>query len=518
MPKSCNRAYRPFVIVKLLIIKNIVIIMKRVLFFAIAVMSFAVAFAQPANVTIKGTASNADGKVIQLFRYSDAISMSEVLLATDTIRDGRAFELKAYFNYPALVFLQVENYSQSFYIEPSRTYEVAIPQFDWNLDEKENIYLAGAALPVVFQNLPTDDINFSIARFDSVASALLQARRHSLDKRYRPNRKVVDTLIMEIEKQAPETQNQYFNRYREYKLAEIRFAFGYESRKKMVDRYISQKPILYYDENYMSLFTSIFSHVVSKGMKNVPIERLSEWIDNLDVHTYIDSIGTNELLRHEQVRELAAIIALKESYYDFRNYNSTAVIEMLKRLVSNTKFKEHKPIVDNLVKSFERAQDAATAKVSLELPDVDKNMVSLDRFRGKWVYLSFVRVGEPSSLSEIETMAHFYDTITKTCDLDFVTISCDREFQKFYHFLRNSKNSDKYTRWTWLHFNNNFELLRQFSVYTFPRFVLIDPEGRVQTLHALMPAEGFLVAPLIKQKDEKGMEEIKYLNKKEYEK
>jgi len=492
--------------------------MKRILFFALALSCFVGLFAQPANVTIKGTATNGNGKVIQFFRYSDVISMNEVLLATDTIRDGKTFELSAYFNYPALVFLQVENYSQSFYVEPSRTYEINIPTFDWNIDEKENIYLAGEALPVLFLNLPANDINYSIARFDSVAAVLLQKYSRSLDKRYRAKRTYVDTLIMEIEKNVSETDNQFFNRYRQYKLAEIRFAFGYETRKKMVDKYIAQKPIMYYDENYMSLFCSIYSHVISKGMKNVPIERLSEWIDNLDVHTYIDSIGTNEILRNEQVRELAAIIALKESYYDFRNYNSTSVIEMLKRLVSNTKFKEHKPIVDNLVKNFERAQDAATSKVAVELPDADKNMVSLDKFRGKWIYLSFVRVGEPSSLSEIETMAHFYDTITKTCDLDFVTISCDREFQKFYHFLRNSKNSEKYTRWTWLHFNNNFELLRQFSVYTYPRFVLIDPEGKIQNLHALMPAEGFLVAPLIRQKDEKGMEEIKYLNKKEYEK
>ena len=95
--------------------------MKRILFFALAVGAFCGLFAQTPNVTIKGTAANAGGKVIQLFRYSDVISMNEVLLATDTIRDGRTFELSAYFNYPALVFLQVENYSQSFYVEPSRT-------------------------------------------------------------------------------------------------------------------------------------------------------------------------------------------------------------------------------------------------------------------------------------------------------------------------------------------------------------------------------------------------------------
>ena len=65
--------------------------MKRILFFALAVGAFCGLFAQTPNVTIKGTAANGNGKVIQLFRYSDAISMNELLLATDTIRDGRTF-------------------------------------------------------------------------------------------------------------------------------------------------------------------------------------------------------------------------------------------------------------------------------------------------------------------------------------------------------------------------------------------------------------------------------------------
>lgn len=486
--------------------------MKRTFVLFLAVFAASALFAQKENVTVRGEARNGEGKIIQLYRYADAISMGEQLLATDTIGSDRKFELNAFFNYPALVFVQIENYSQSFYIEPSRTYDIVIDEFDWNIDEKKNVFLAPEALPVEFLKLPANDINYSINKFDSVASVLLVQNKHRLDRRYRASRKFVDTLIMEIEKAVPETENVYFNRYREYKLAEIRFAFGFESRKKMVEKYISQKPVLYYDDNYMSLFNNIYSHVISKGMKKVPVERLSDWIDNLDVYTYLDSIGTNEILRNEQVRELATIIALKESYYDFRNYNSKMVVEMLRRVVSNTKFPEHKLIAENLIKSFEKAQNADTSRVKMVLPDVDKKMVSLDSFRGKWVYMAFVRVGEPGSLSEIETMAHFYDTITKTCDMDFVTISCDREFQKFYHFLRNSKNGEKYTRWTWLHFNNNFEMLRQFSVYTYPRFVLIDPEGKVQALHALSPAEGFLLAPLVRQKNSEDAERGKYLN------
>ena len=135
---------------------------------------------------------------------------------------------------------------------------------------------------------------------------------------------------------------------------------------------------------------------------------------------------------------------------------------------------------------------------------MDKKQVSLDNMKGKWVYLAFVRVGDPNCQSEIETMAHFMDSVyAKSKNVEFVTICCDREFQKMYHFLKNSKKGQKYN-WTWLHFNGNYKLLEHYQVVSFPYFILINPEGKLQYTVTPSPASGFLLnAPWQpKQKEE----------------
>ena len=94
--------------------------MKRILL-VLFLLTSVHAFAQTPNITIKGTAANAGGKEIELYKYSDQLSRTEILLDHKVI-GATGFELKMYAKYTTLVFLQVENYSQSFYVEPGRIY------------------------------------------------------------------------------------------------------------------------------------------------------------------------------------------------------------------------------------------------------------------------------------------------------------------------------------------------------------------------------------------------------------
>ena len=77
----------------------------------------------------------------------------------------------------------------------------------------------------------------------------------------------------------------------------------------------------------MALFTALYANCISKGTKDIPVYRLAQWVYNLDLDTYIDSIGIDPLLRHEQVRELAALQALHESYYNFKYYDPSMVVK-----------------------------------------------------------------------------------------------------------------------------------------------------------------------------------------------
>lgn len=467
--------------------------MKRFSTLALLILLAFVAVAQT-NVQIVGTAANAAGKTIELYCYDDMLSGREVLMDGAQIDSAGHFRLGCYVNYPRMVFLQVEQYSQVFHIEAGHRYEVYIPEFDWDIDERQNIHLAPVALPVEFVGVAPDDLNMKISRFDQVVDSFIVANRVWFDVRYHPQKRYFDTLVAVLRKEVGgigQEGGDFFGRYAEYALAEMRLAMHFESRKKLIAKYITDQPVRYYDEPYMRLFLALYEGSISKGTRRVPQGRLVSWVASGDYDRYMDSIGLDPMLRNEQVRELAVLQALKESFYD-RNYDRNKVRDMVRTLGLKTRFKEHRAIADHLITLFSRGEKGSDVP-EFRLPDADRKMVSLDDFKGKWVYLSFVRVGDPYSLREIETLAYFRDSIyAQNPDVVFVSVSCDREFQKMYHFLKNNRRGKRYN-WTWLHFDGNYKLLEHYGVVSYPTFLLINPEGRLHYNVTPTPASGILL-------------------------
>ena len=444
------------------------------------------------NVTISGNVTGGAGKEVELYRYSDQLTLAEVSVDHAVIAENGHFELHAYANYPTLVVLQIERYSQSFFVEPGREYQVFVPTFDWNMDEHHNVYLDPQVLPLEFLNMPEDDLNALVTNYESVTAEYIASHQVYFDPRYRPQKRYFDTLVQLVNRKAPDTKNEYFNRYKRYQLAQFKYSMHFDTRRHMMATYVTGQPILYYDDNYMSFFFTLFAHSVSGGTRKLPAWKLGQWVNSLQLDTMLDSLGLDTLLRNERVRELVAIQALQEAYHMRQYYEPEKVAGMVAKIAERSKFSEHRTLARQLLETFE-GQDRGSEVPSFTLPDVDKNMVSLDSLRGKWVYLSFVRVGDPNSIAEIETLAHFKDSVyAHNPDVAFVSVCCDREFQKMYHFLRNSKKGRKYT-WTWLHFNGNYKLLERYGVVSYPHFILINPEGQLQYAVTPPPASGFLL-------------------------
>lgn len=443
------------------------------------------------NVTIAGSSANAAGKVIGVYGYDDMLTMDERLLDETRIGNDGRFELKLYANYPRLVFLQVETYTQSFYVEPGRRYEVWMPEFDWDISEVRNVFLAPQALDIEFLNLPKDELNLKIGAYEALVDSFISENRVFFDPKFQPQRRWFDTLAALVEKRMPSEEGTFFDYYKRYTLAEMQLAMHFVSRKKLIAKYITDQPVRYHDENYMRLFLALFQGSISRGMARVPQGRLVEWVEKEDLHRYLDSLGVDPLLRNERVRELAALEALRESWYN-PVYDGQKVKRMIDKIGRESRFDEHRALAHRLSASLGRHEKGNEA-VSFTLPDVDRNMVDLNSFRGKWVYLSFVRCGDPNSLAELETLAFFKDSVyAKNKDVVFVSVACDREFQKMYHLLRTSKRGHKY-RWTWLHFDGNYRLLEHYGVVSYPTFVLINPEGKLQYDITPAPASGILL-------------------------
>ena len=463
--------------------------MKRLTMILMTMAAMAACVAQT-NVLVSGTSANAVGKRMALYGYSDMLSMAEVLLDETVVDSAGRFELRCYADYPRLVFVEVECYSQSFYVEPGRTYEVWLPKFDWAIDEKRNVYLDPEPLPLEFMHLPDDELNLRIERYEAMVDSILSAKRVFFDPRFKPDRRHMDTLQRTVRAAVGPLQDNFFGRYVDYTLAVMTLNMRFAKREKLIAKYITDHPVRYYDEQYMRLFLALYAGSISRGTRRIPQERLVAWVDEGNVARYADSIGLDPLLRNERVRELAMLQALRESWYD-QAYSREAVMRMIEKVGQESKFTEHKRLAESLKNHLKEA--AAPEVPHTVLPDVERNMVSLDSFIGKWVYMAFVRVNEPASLAEIETMAHFRDSVyAKNPDVVFVGISCDREFQKMYHFLKNSRRGHRYN-WTWLHYDGDYRLLERYGVVSYPTFVLLRPDGTPQYELTPAPATGILM-------------------------
>lgn len=453
------------------------------------------------NVLISGTSANAIGKRMALYGYSDMLSMHEVLLDETLVDSSGRFELRCFADYPRLVYVEVECYNQSFFVEPGRTYTVWLPEFDWSVDERRNVYLDPEPLPLEFLGLKADELNLRIGRFEALVDSFMVANRVFFDPRYKPDPRRMDTLRREVLKAVGPLEDDFFGRYVNYSLAELSLAMRAVSRAKLIDRYVKNQPVRYYDEQYMRLFLALYAGSISHGTRRIGQDRLAMWVESGDAVRYADSIGLDPLLRNEQVRELAMLQALKESFYD-RAYSRDAVLRMVESVGNSSKFPEHRKLASSLAQSLKGDMATENEIVDIVLPDVDHNPVSLNDFAGKWVYMGFVRVGEPASLSEIETMAHFRDSVyAKNPDVVFVCVSCDREFQRMYHFLKNNRRGHRYN-WTWLHYDGNYRMLERYGVVSYPTFILLKPDGTPYSELTPPPASGILLHGPWEKRDE----------------
>lgn len=454
------------------------------------------------NVEIAGEVAGGVGKKVVLGAYSDMLTQREVVLDTARVDSEGRFSLRCYANYPRLVFVQIEHYSQSFYIEPSRRYEVYVPEFDWDIDERQNVFLDPVALPLEFLGIDSSELNLKIMWFEEKVDSFLTANRERIDFRFGVDKRAwreLEGMFKHLNLSGEGVGiDGFYERYVRYRLLEMRLALRLSSRKQLVKKYVENEPIRYYDENYMRFFLALFEHSIA-GKESAYTATPSEG-DELDV--WLDMLGQNSLLKNEQVRELAALQALKEMYY-MKGYDREWVRRMAQALGARSKFAEHRALAGRLEALWgeEIGERNVAREWTFELPDVERNRVSLDDFRGKWVYLAFVRTGDPNSLKEIETMAHLRDTVYgQHPEVAFVSVVCDREFQKMYHFLKNSRRGAR-CNWTWLHFDGDYELLERWQVTSYPTFVLLDPEGRRVYDYTPAPASGILLyGPWVKNK------------------
>jgi peroxiredoxin len=435
--------------------------------------------AQPVKIT--GTAPGAEGKRIEVIISTDLITGLEKKITQATVDSTASFSLTVNTPNTISVSLSIGFHRGELFLEPGSSYLVSIGELNYNDIQEINPFEEAQSLEITLKGNKPDELNSLIQSFNRDYNVFVLENFNFL---YRDKDKArLDTFRIRTTRKYPNIKKAYFSDYIRYKLASLEQVANVMGKSPMVKKYFSDSPILYDNVEYMDFFKEFFSKYITTTSRPLKFLNYTGMLNGPNSYPVLmKALEADTLLRNSQLRELVLLRDLMEMYDD-PLFKQESIQATLSSISKDSKFAENKVIAEDLIKYLTRLRYGSAAP-KFTLPDRNKKKVSLDDFKGKPVLLTFWTTYCQSCLSEMELLKPLYDQYHDR--INFISISADKEFLKMTLFL----NLKKDFKWTFLHVGDDYDLLRDYDVRSFPLFVLIDSQGRIVKYPADLPDSG----------------------------
>ena len=459
--------------------------MKR-LFFVIILLSSVFVYSQ--NVRINLTGKGLENKKVRLSLVEDRISLLRTEKASEFVASGDSVvNFALTLDGVSELVIGIDAYSYSFLAQPGNVYEMRLKDFNFNLADSFNVLMYNVELPIEILS-PEGDLTLKIIDFDYELNNYILNNKRKLYP-MKDSLTIAGLNALKDKFLQGEDRSSYFYSYVDYEFATLERSLSTKNYNKLRNTLFIDKPILYYNVGYMDCFNNVFDHYFSKGNKFVSQSEIEFWLSTHNYEDFIDALGKDSVLRNEKFRELVFIKGMKDVYLDGA-FEKADVIKILEILAKHTKFAEHRTIALNTIEALLSISFSGKEFGDFVLKNVSDEVVKLSQYCDKPLVLNFVRLNDVESKREMEVVHALYDSIAQNCNI--VTISCDKNLDALYNFVKNTKVGSKY-KWQMLHFDGNYDLLEYYKVKAFPMFILISKEGKILENPMRNPSEGGLL-------------------------
>jgi peroxiredoxin len=204
-----------------------------------------------------------------------------------------------------------------------------------------------------------------------------------------------------------------------------------------------------------------------------------------DEHSYTNlkrTLARDDVLANDTLMEMVILKGLHDGFFDDK-FSRKALLSILDLLYRSTTIPEHLMIAENIRSKVTRLLPGFVP-TPFELYSIDGKLMSLNDFKGKYVYLNFCTTTSYSCLQEFSLLEKLYEKHKQR--LEIVTISVDRDVSDLKNFLEQTEY-----QWTFLHYGNKPEIIKDFDVRAYPTYFLIGPDRRLILSPAPTPRENF---------------------------
>ncbi len=433
------------------------------------------------KTVINGVAPGAERKTIQLTMPGDLITFLEKPLATSKVDSTGHFSLSVDLNKTVCSIITIDFHRAELYLEPARSYNLHVAPMNYDDNTEVNPFIQSQNLSIEVADTSKTELNMMIGSFNSIHSAFLMEHFNALYRNR--NKLLLDTFRLQLNQHFGSVENTYFISYMVYKLAGLEQLTQYYNKAQLIHHYFTDKPVLYYNLEYMDFFNSFFSKYLTATSLILHKTDCRTILSTPDPYNaMMKFMTTDTLLKNEQVRELVMLKGMME-VYNMPGYNQDHVLTVLKKAAIMSKYMDNRVVAEDMILFLTNLKPGTSAP-GFSLPGRDQKEVSLKSLAGKPVLLCFWTTYCEGCLAEMDLIRPLYDKYKD--GIQFVSVSADKYFSKMLRFINLKKD---YT-WTFLSAGENPGILKDYDVRTYPLFVLIDREGKIYKYPAGQPSSG----------------------------
>ena len=424
------------------------------------------------NVTITGRTNNANA-LIRIFTYEELLTSTGKQIATTQSDDKGFFIIEGNVSktLSARIFVGLE--SVDLYLSPNANYdiEILVPA------QNDNISYFDKEQPTLRIKKASDkSISHQIFLSEEIINTYLIEHFNQI---YRGRQtRYIDSIQATINKEMPDIKSDFVKNFVRYKLASIRLAINTDGGKKVIADYFDGKPVLYAQPAYMDLFKELFSnyfnkaHYDSHALNDAFLTGPAAFKEYLDTDPFMK--------RNPQLAELITIYDLQQlcnAEKETRRY-AKAHLEQIKK---NTKWSEHRNIINNVFAHLNRLAPGADA-TDFNLKDSQGHDTKLSDYKNSLVLLQFVDGFSPVSERQFSQL---YDLHRQWQDsVQIITISTKDKMDAY-----KKQFAEKHYDWPLLNLGNDILLLEAYNVKTFPEYILIKRNTKIGEAPAPSPEQ-----------------------------
>ena len=428
---------------------------------------------------LSGKAVDYSAKEIIFYTIPEPILRQKLELATTKVATDGTFSVTLPISQTIEIFTDLEKYCGTMVVEPGKNYVVTLPPFSLRTsNEAHSSYFKPTPYWLGLPGTDNNDLNFAVRSF--VTEFNLETVKNSVPIYQNKSKEVVNEIITRLEQKYSANQNEYFKTLKRYYYAELEYIVNQRTPKPVIQKYFATKSVQLHHPVYQRAFETMFTDFLRKQSQDIQNREIVQ-LTNSGNYLKLVSLFENRGYKKE-FAELVVLKGLNDGYYT-NTFAKEGVMKAIEMAQTATISAILQPIAHQIKHKLSLLAVGGKAP-AIKLSNLKKSQVTLDQFRGKFIYLSFFNSKSSDCRAELDSIVSIEKRLRQV--LTVVSVALDDDFDEAVK-LWNSKGY----KWELLNGSKQKQLIINYNASITPAFYLIDPDGALKLSQAPSPTHGF---------------------------